>query len=202
MQLIIFFNGWGMNEQAISTLDNNSEFEVLVINYPYNPPIFNFDRYEKIYFIGWSFGVYYMSRFLASYENRDKIISIAINGTPHPIGIFGINEKIFNYTLENLNLESLKKFYKNMGTSFDELSPKNISLIKLKNELLEIKNCTSFENKKIDFAIIGKKDRIIPYKNQKLYFQKNNIPIIELDIEHYPFYNFKSWRDIIEQIKF
>lgn len=201
MQLIIFFNGWGMNEKAVSSLEIDKNFEIIIINYPYILPDFDFEKYEKIYFIGWSFGVYYMCKHIGSYKNKKNFISIAINGTPFPIGKFGINEKIFNSTLENLNLENLKRFYKNMGASFESISPQNISLTKLKEELLEIKKFNLSDIEKINYAIIGKKDRIIPYKNQYLYFKKNDIPIIELDIDHYPFYDLKNWRDIIEKVK-
>ncbi len=59
MKKIFFFNGWGMDETILQDIKNSSEYEVEIINFPYeikDKEIFNKDN--EIIFIAWSFGVY------------------------------------------------------------------------------------------------------------------------------------------------
>ena len=118
MKLIVFFNGWGMNNFKFS-LENEWEFKY--VNYPYKYKCEKTDlNYEKIVFIGWSFGVYYLNKFLEENPFYQRYESIAINGTPDMLGERGIPEKMLKYTLQNLSEESLKMFYVNMGISDDK----------------------------------------------------------------------------------
>ena len=36
MSKIYFFNGWAMDENLLSPLKNSTEYEIKVINFPYN----------------------------------------------------------------------------------------------------------------------------------------------------------------------
>lgn len=194
MQLILFFNGWGMDNSVISNIEREENIEVICLSYPYSIPNINFKNYSKIYVIGWSFGVFYAIKFLENFNF--PYISIAINGTPFPIGDFGISEKLFNLTLKTLNEDNFKKFFLNMGAPLS-LFPKDFSIKKLEKELLDIKLSLPLKSFKFDKVFLGAKDRIIPFNRQFKFFKNicSNIKII--NCEHFPFYILNSWRSII-----
>mgnify|MGYP004581321793 CR=1 FL=1 len=89
----------------------------------------------------------------------------------------------------------INDFFNNMGYS-DFIPPKR----DFDNQLEELKFIKDFYfknnfNANFDKIIIGKKDIIIPFKNQKRYWENNNTII--LDSGHYVFNLFNSWEDII-----
>jgi len=59
--LIVFFNGWGMNETPVSHLKNN-DFDVLMIydyrDFDFDFKQFDFEKYDRKYLVCWSMGVY------------------------------------------------------------------------------------------------------------------------------------------------
>ena len=93
MKLILFFNGWGMDEKIHPKIQDTNEYELISLKYPYICPRIDFEKYEDIYVIGWSFGVYYANLYLNSLEYLENITAIAINGTPELIGENGIKKK-------------------------------------------------------------------------------------------------------------
>lgn len=196
MHLILFFNGWGMTKKIIDNLISDDDLDVHCINYPYNVNSIDFSKYNKIFVIGWSFGVYHASQFLLKNKNLD-CISIAINGVPYIIGEYGISLKMFQLTLNNLSLENLKKFYLNMGLSLDYFEETS-NLKILKEELEFILNNPTTAHYSFDYVYLGKLDRIIPYSKQLKFYKKEFSKIITLQCEHYPFKNFKNWREIID----
>ncbi len=198
--LIVFFNGWGMNETPVKHLVK-ANFDILFL-YDYRDldfdfSIFDFAKYEKKYLICWSMGVFAVNNFYNIFNNFDK--KIAINGTTKVIDDnFGIPEKIYKITVKFLNEDSLDKFIKNMfkGGSLNPEITITRTLAELKEELIEIQKM-SFENE-IDFnkAIISNDDRIIPTKNQLNFWQnKTNISLI--DSTHCPFQNYSSWQELL-----
>lgn len=196
MQLILFFNGWGMNESIISNIKKDIKADIFCINSPYKVPNINYKNYSKIFVIGWSFGVFYATKFLETFEF--PYISIAINGTPFPIGEFGIPEKLFNLTLNTLNENNFKKFFINMGAPLSYF-PKNFSIDKLKKELLDIKFSRENSIFKFNKVFLGAKDRIIPFNRQFKYFKDQCSNIKTMDCEHFPFDILNSWRIIISE---
>ena len=62
MNIIIFFNGWGMNSDVISNVLPLDNWQVLNISYPYDFDKSILNSYNEVIFIGWSFGVYYLSK--------------------------------------------------------------------------------------------------------------------------------------------
>lgn len=195
MHLILFFNGWGMKENVIEKLAYEKNIEVHCINYPYTIDNISFSKYKKIFVVGWSFGVYYASKFLLENKNLN-CVSIAINGVPYVIGEYGISLKMFKLTLETLSLDNLKKFYFNMGLPlnlFDE-SP---DLKRLGLELKDILQNPVDRHHSFDRVFLGTLDRIIPYSKQLKFYQKEASTITTLQCNHYPFEAFKNWRDII-----
>ena len=124
--------------------------------------------------------------------NAKKIISI--NGTPEIIGNFGIGKKVLNLTIDNMNIENLKKFYFNIGYN-TVLSNESIDDVIF--ELIHLRDHYTPQDNFISKAIISKNDVIIKTKNQINYFTKKNIEIKMITGGHYPFDTLLSWKDII-----
>lgn len=194
MNIIIFFNGWGMDEKILKKLENKTNYEVLNISFPYKIDKVKLENYKRKIFVGWSFGVYYMCEFL----NKNKDISyedvIAINGTPEIIGKNGIPEKVYNLTLKHMNEENLEKFYINMDYKFMTKSKKIDELI---YELQYLKDNYSPQENKVSKAIISINDKIIKNKNQNKYYESKDVEIKKVDGGHYIFSQLKSWEDIL-----
>ena len=194
MSKIYFFNGWAMDENLLSPLKNSTEYEIKVINFPYNIDKTSIDK-EDI-FIAYSFGVYYLNKFLS--ENQDLVYekAIAINGLPETIGKFGINKKMFNMTLETLNKENLEKFLLNMDID-ESFERADKTLEEAKYELQYFKDNYKAIPNHINFYYIGKNDRIIPANKVEKYCQNNNIAYELIACGHYPFSYFTDFKDII-----
>ena len=198
--LIVFFNGWAMNETPVKHLKTDG-FDILFLfdyrNLDFNFLEFDFSKYEKKYLICWSMGVFAANNFINTFNNFDY--KVAINGTNKIVDDdFGIPEKIYKITAKFLNEDSLDKFIKNMFKG-GKLNPEitiTRSIGELREELFEIQKKSFSSEIKFDKAIISNDDRIIPTKNQ-LNFWKNKAEIDLIESTHCPFKNYSNWQDFI-----
>ena len=195
MNLILFFNGWGIDRSCVSEIKIPINFCLQVVNFPYDYDVKNLEKYEKVYFAGWSFGAWYLSKFIIENEIKSQNV-IGINGHGEIIGKYGIKEKMIDFTIKNLTEKSILKFYKNMGMT-DEPKISQGKIFSIKNELIYFRKNYVPSKNVFQKIIIGKKDKIIPFKNQKKYCCENNIKCIEKDFYHFPFENIKDWNEII-----
>lgn len=203
--LIIFFAGWSFDYKPFEFLDCKNS-DVLAF-YDYNdinteiPPINNYKKYSLI---AWSMGVY------TAYLLKDKLPKfdkkIAINGTPFPVDDnFGIGQKTFLLTLRHAKTGLEGKFYQNIFKENFEYekylkTPVERSIENRADELKSlyeiIKNTNINYEPYYNKALISTNDKIIPTKNQ-LNFWKNNAETEMIESGHFPYYNFKSWNDIL-----
>ncbi len=189
-ELIVFFNGWGLDETVVKHLDPE-EYDVLMF-YDYNSLETDFDFNEisgyRKHLIAWSMGV-----MTASLFPNDYLTLTAINGTLRPIDTdFGINPKIYDLTIKGFNKNGIEKFIKNM---FD--SPVNITISRdienQQSELTALKTYKANPNFKYTKIIISSNDKIIPTSAQERYWrQKSNIKS-----GHCPFFIFKKWSELL-----
>ncbi|WP_020526821.1 DUF452 family protein [Flexithrix dorotheae] len=204
---ILFFNGWGMDENAIRHLELGT-FDLCMWN-DYNPlesiPEEEFMPYEKIYLVAWSMGVWAATGVLENSSLKFQK-AIAINGTPIPIhDEFGIPKAIFHHTLENWNLRNREKFNLRIfgGRKQLELHQKLKSARAVENQRLELENIgiLAAEEKGTGFtfhcAMIGQNDLIFSRQNQVNFWQ-GKVRLMEKDIPHFPFGIFKQWQEIID----
>lgn len=189
-KLIIFFNGWGMDETIVSHLGCD-DFDVIVF-FDYRD--FNIDidlsKYKEKHLIAWSMGV-----MVATLFDFGKLNSaIAICGTPFSIDDrYGIPKKIYSLTINGFNENSVNKF---MGRMFldtpniDKFS--NRTLESQKEELIKLSNV---KPKPFNYtkSIVADSDKIIPTKNQLNYWKN---PII-IKSGHCPFMLYNKWTEII-----
>lgn len=204
-KLIIFFAGWSFDCKPFEFL-NCEDYDVLFV-FDYNeisqlPP---FENYRKKYLISWSMGVFTAYLLRENFKNFDK--KIAVNGTPYPVhDEFGIPYKPFLLTLRHAKTGLEGKFYRNiflLDEEFEKYSkaPVERAIENRENELKslyeKIKSTEIIYEKFYDFALISTDDKIIPTKNQ-INFWKENADFTTLESGHFPFYNFKSWKDILK----
>lgn len=197
MSLIVFFNGWGMDEKILPDIEE--KHEILCINFPYSVPLEKLEGIEEIIFIGWSFGAYYANKFLKENPRFQNSLSIAINGTPDMIGKNGIPKKILELTLKTLSEDSLRQFHINMECNNNLFAGKDITF--LRDELKYfIENSDSSENF-FKGALISVRDRIVPAKNQENYFSDKNVIIKKISYGHFIFHEMRGLSKIVEMFK-
>ena len=203
---ILFFNGWGMDENAVKDLVFN-DFDVCMF-YDYRNIDYcddEFVNYKSIYVVAWSLGVWVASRFLINSKLKiDK--TIAINGTEKPVhNEFGILPEVFQRTLETWNEINRKKFYQRIFGSRKNLEN---SLLKLpertsenqKKELISLREKIKTSGKSYlnwSCALIGSNDLIFSKLNQTKYWENKTRMIIK-ELPHFPFNEFKFWKQIID----
>jgi biotin synthesis protein BioG len=196
-KLIVFFNGWGMDEKIVENL-SCSNYDVLVF-YDYrnlNIESFDFSIYEEKILIAWSMGVYVCNYFYDLFKNFDKFI--AINGSLKPIDDeFGIPKMIYNLTVDNFNELSCSKFMKKISSSVDLKSYVTRNLDELKEELIFIRDLKINNYLEFNKVYISLKDRIFPPKNLINFWQNKNVEIVNLETGHYIFDKFKNWSDLV-----
>ncbi len=191
-KLIVFFNGWGMDECVVNHLQAEN-YDVLMF-YDYNRLETDFDfsvlnAYSKKYLIAWSMGV-----MTATLFDIDYLSKTAVNGTLKPIDDkFGIPKRIYDLTIKGFSTKGAERFIKNMYQDFSEyIYPKR----EFENQKSELETLTHYEANqdfKYDRVFISSDDKIIPTKNQVNFWG------IEPNITsgHCPFNRFKKWSELL-----
>lgn len=198
MKKIFFFNGWGMDDEILKSVKNSTDYEIEIVNFPYQIEMKKILACEKVIFIAWSFGVFYLNTFLYKNKGLKYEKAIAINGTPYTIGKYGINPKMFNMTLTDLSSETLLKFYENMDIDKTFKKPKK-KFEEIKVELEYFKDVYDMYGEEfIDFYYIGENDRIIPKQKQEKFCSERKYKYKFIECGHYPFSYFKDFKDIIK----
>lgn len=215
-KLIIYFNGWSLDENMVKHLTSR-EYDVITfydyadLEVPENI-IKECNEYPEINIIAWSFGVWACSKVINKFNNLKNIITI--NGTPIPISNrFGIPEMLFNLTLANLSEKTYMKFFKNMFKNFKDVNASkfpNRTIENQRTELIQIKKMSSEENASLnddsavfDFVptriFVSVDDKIVSPKNQiNFWSQINNAPLTEIEEGHFVLNLFKRWEEIID----
>lgn len=191
-ELLIFFAGWGMDENPFK------EYRPLrkdfMICYDYTSLDFNYymtTSYSSISIVAWSMGVWAASKVLDK-KNLPLASCVAVNGTPYPVDDHkGIPVAVFMGTLNGLNEVSLRKFQRRMCGSntllenFLNKSPQR-TIEDLKNELQAIGEQAinlSFSSLIWNKAYISDKDKIFVPGNQVKAWTETDTTIV--DGEHY-----------------
>jgi len=203
--LLVFFNGWSMDEKVISHL-STAGFDLLsisdyTIERDYQQLIDGY--YQRKILIAWSFGVFMAAHQL---KNISFDLAIAVNGTLKPIDEReGIAPEIFQQTLDGLNATNLFNFYKRCCvkrniTDFLVAKTGERTIKNLQSELELIAHL--YKNNKdlaniYNYTVIGSLDRIFQPEKQKAFWTNKSM-ICEMAVPHYPFYGFTSWKEFID----
>lgn len=202
-ELIVFFNGWGMDSNALNDLD--TEGKDILTFYDYRAdlslPIISLKDYDKAYLVAWSMGVFIANQ-LASKLNLKIEKSIALCGSPCPVhDNYGISVKIFDITCKGLRLAGTDKFFQQMFIGIDNplFNRPERELMEQINELENLKNISVNSYKKPfswDVALVATKDRIFPAKNLIAYWQ-GKTRLVKEEIPHFPFDKYCTWNKIL-----
>ncbi|MGN1152918.1 MAG: pimeloyl-ACP methyl esterase BioG family protein [Candidatus Gastranaerophilaceae bacterium] len=190
-KLIIFFNGWGMDDKIVSHL-NRKDFDLLVL-YDYRDLDIDFPdikHYSEKYLVAWSMGV--MVSTLFDFDNIKKYI--AINGTPKAIdNKYGIPERIYKLTVRGFSPDSCKKFMERMFSTMPPID--SFSGRTFESQKEELENIMGLQGKIVSFdkQIVSNNDNIIPTKNQLNYWKNPEI----INSGHCPFFEYESWLEIL-----
>lgn len=191
-KLIVFFNGWGMDESVVKHLDPENNDVLMFYDYNSLDCDFDFDlldKFSEINLIAWSMGVMTATLFDIKYNKK-----IAVNGTLKPIdNEFGIPIKIYELTLNNFNINSAEKFISNMFDSKTKIEKIHRDFTELKTELASLKTYKANTNFHYDRVIISSKDKIIPTKHQIAFWGISP----NIDAGHAPFLMFKKWSELL-----
>ncbi len=203
--LIVFFAGWSFDETPFKFLDCENSDVLFVYDYNEISQLPKFGAYKSKTLITWSMGVF--AAYLLRKDFKDFNKKIAINGTPCPVDDeFGIPQKPFLLTLRHAKTGLEGKFYQNIfkeSAEFEKYTQTPVARdienrVEELNSLYKLIKSTDFEYEKFyDFALISNFDKIIPPKNQQNFWQ-TNAPYKTLESGHFPFYNYKSWHEIIK----
>jgi len=190
-KIIIFFNGWGMDDYIVSGLSCD-DYDVIVF-YDYNNLDIDVDlhTYKEKHIVAWSMGVMISGMF----DFGDICSATAICGTPKAIDDnYGIPEKIYNLTVKGFSELSAGKFMKRMFINppkIEKFSDRTFESIK--TELSKMLEYKSQDKIRFTRAIVADNDKIIPAKNQKNYWKTPEI----IHAGHCPFDLYKSWAELI-----
>ncbi len=201
--LIVVFCGWGMDERPFLPVKTDSDV-LYLYDYSNLEIGFDFSKYQDIKLIAFSYGVYVSA--LVKEQLPDFSSKTAVNGTLCALGDYGVPEKMFSLTLENMTMGTAVKFRERLFIKKEHLDlfNDNLPTREIENSLFELSMLKKYFAKKntleynFDKVYIGTKDRIIPTKNQKNYWiSLKNHPIVNIiESGHFPFYYFKNLEEL------
>lgn len=194
-QLIVFFNGWGMDEKIVSHLDFENYDVLMFYDYRGFDNIGeDFSIYKKKYLTAWSMGVKVSCFYADIFDNFD--VKIAINGTTQAVDDnYGIPEFAYNLMINNFNENTKEKFIKKITVKEGEYCIRSIA--ELKEELIQLRDLKPERLINFDKVTVSLKDRIIPAKNQLNYWIKEGIKPIEKDWYHSIFDLYTKWSELL-----
>jgi biotin synthesis protein BioG len=205
--LILFFNGWGFDENCISHLQTLQYDVKLIQDYriieKISPSLLT--GYDNVIVVAWSFGVWVADVTLQ--EVAQKINkAYAINGTINPVDdMTGIPKNIFSETLKTLSESSYVKFLErvmgsalNMKQNSAYLPARKFSEQKNELECLAQYFC-EFKSGCVlwDRALCGTSDRIFPFENLKHFWGDK---MIEKPFPHFVFNHYNDWETLLNDL--
>lgn len=193
-KIILFFNGWGMDENVVKHLDCE-DYDVLMF-YDYNTLETDFDWdllniYSEKNLIAWSMGVMVGGKYLDKLGALKQ--TVAINGTLKPIDEnYGIHPKIYDLTIKGFNEKGRKRFIDSMFNKTIDINC-NREIDEQHSELIALKNYQANEAFEYNKVLISDNDKIIPTKSQVAFWG------IEPNLKggHCPFFQFKKWSELL-----
>ena len=200
--LIIFFAGWGCDENQFTNLHDNEDVLIL---YDYQNLDLNFDfsKYRHIDLIAYSAGVFIASIMQNKIPNlRQKI---AVCGNPYlmdeKLGLSATTIEIFKtIDLDNF-LEFRRQYMVDNEGEFQKYNNLQSlrSLESCQNELSCLQKIYQEHKDEInpdfDLALMAEKDVLFKLKRQKEFYQ-DKLRIIP-HARHHVFFNFNSFREIL-----
>ncbi len=205
-RLILFCNGWGMDENPFLPLDCHDWDLLMLYDYQSLTVVENLkellQRYEETVLISWSMGVWVGQQLFAPFRAWLSG-ALAINGTLRPVDDNGgIPEAVFRATLAAFNEKQRLKFYyrmcreRELYKTFLEYQPRrNLASQHRELEYL-LQNVTSCscEHSIYNSVVVADRDHIMPTKNQIHFWEDRFFRLV--GGSHFIFYSYKSWDEL------
>lgn len=206
-ELIVFYNGWGMDARPFQDLASKRYDVVCCSNYIDDSNIPDISSlahtYDKIVLVGWSMGVFFAQHHFS--DKRDLFYkAVAVNGTLCPVhDTQGIPVEVVYSTLRQLSDATLLKFYKRMCKSlktynkFLQHKPlKEVGDVQLElQHICDVSDCIDEKDSMFSHVIITDKDYIMPSANQLVYWKNSKVYLLKG--AHFPFYQLENWDNLI-----
>lgn len=203
-QVIVFFNGWGMDASAVAHLEADAD---VVMFYDYRTlqgdDMPDLKEYREVYLVAWSMGVWAASCVVPCLKIQPRL-SVGLNGTERPVDdLYGIPIKIYQLTTRGMNARGREKFFSRMVVTDEEnrFLKEHLPERELAEQCEELvfieKQCQGYKKHySWDKIYVSEKDVIFPVENQLNWWAKK-APVTFLPGGHYPFAFFKSWEHIL-----
>lgn len=210
--LLIFFNGWGMDARPFARLDS-SKLDVLMF-YDYSNLNMHCDitaltqEYSTCHLAAWSLGVWAAASALSDRQINFSNTT-AINGTLQPVDAeHGIAPEIFQGTIDSWDAVTRKKFYRRMCVSLEiaaafyaseperDADSQKQELAAIQQKVLQQSTlpCSNLFKR----AVIGREDRIFPAAAQEKAWTAAGVPCKVTSAPHYPFTGLRHWKELID----
>ena len=202
--LIVFFAGWGCDENQFTNLHDRKDILILY-DYQDLSLDFDFSKYENIYVIAYSAGVFVASIFAdAALPNiRQKV---AVCGNPYLFdATLGISEEKIR-VFKDITLDNYLEFRRKYMVFSEEEYERYNQLQSLRtiescdSELAALQKMYAQKKAQInpafDKAIAAENDLIFEVEAQKAFY-KDKLRIIP-NARHHIFFHFDSFEDILK----
>ncbi len=201
--LIVFFSGWGCDENQFTNLHDNKDVLILYDYQDLNVD-FDFSEYKNIYVIAYSAGVFVASILADGMPNvRQKV---AVCGNPYlfdeKLGISDDNIRVFrSITLDNY-LDFRRKYMVFDNEEYERYNGLE-SLRTIESCADELKalqkmyaECKQRINPVFDKAIAAQNDLIFDVRTQAEFYQ-DKLSVIP-NAKHHIFFRFNSFEDMLK----
>ena len=200
--LIVFFAGWGCDENQFTNLHDQKDVLIL---YDYQDLNLDFDfmKYQNVYLIAYSAGVFVASIMANSIKNVR--LKVAVCGNPYLFDeTLGVDKKTID-VFKNITLDNYLDFRRKYMVFSDEEYEKYNKLQSLRtiesceSELKALEKMYKKQKDKIDpafdKAIVAENDLIFKLESQKDFY-KEKLTVIK-NAKHHIFFKFNRFEDLI-----
>lgn len=207
-RLLVFFNGWGMDEWVVAGIAPPPASDLLEIHDYTDLDAGELEcvleSYPSCSLVAWSFGVWAAAAVFAGLRRAPQR-AVAINGTCRPIDeACGIPPRLFQATVERFSAASRDSFFRRMCAdaetlaSFRSRAPRR----DLADQAAELRAlglgvaAAPVPPSIFSQVVVGRRDRIMPPENQRRCWDTATALKV-LPIPHYPFFDLQSWEEIL-----
>lgn len=204
-ELIVFFNGWGMDETPFACVPAREHDLYMVCDYRKLAPLefTPFAGYDRMHLIAWSMGVWAAAQVLAGRESAfDSRVALA--GTLCPIDDkLGLAPARYETMAQRFSASVLEEFQASMFDLPDHLARFQAArpdrpLAELGEEMLAFRAAVEQTGPPADLytsRIVTSRDRVFPGRNQLRAWGRDNC--IATSWPHFPFYLLDDWADLL-----
>lgn len=209
-RLLLFFNGWGMDERLLGMIEPPAGRDLLAVcDYTDLQGVEELRaavaHYPAAELVAWSMGVWAAATVFGGPAGVRFEKAVAVNGTGRPIDdVYGIPADLFHATLDGFSERARDSFFRRMcdgreacGEFLPHAPLRDVE--DQRRELLALARqvaAAPVPPGPFTSAVVGTRDRIMPPENQARYWQ-GVVPCRMTRLPHLPFSLRTGWREIL-----